>query len=86
MCFATPDMLLDKWGTNYFTSDSLPDSDPTLLEDLAVNVQSILRRSLSNSESITRPAGNQVKTQDAAPLISSMSLTPSENISFLVEI
>ena len=79
-------MLLDKWGTNYFTSDSLPDSDPTLLEDLAVNVRSILQRSLSNSESITRPAGNEVETQDAAPSISSMPLTPSENISFLVEI
>ena len=89
MCFTTPDVLFVKQGTNNFPSDSLPDSDPALLGDLAANVQSILRRSLSNSEPIIRPTGNQPENQEPGPSISSMPLSalmPSGNISFLVEI
>ena len=82
-------MLLVKQHTNEFPSDSLPDSNPALLEDLAAYVQTILRRSSSNCESTIRPTGNQLENQDPGPSISSIplsALTPSENISFLVEI
>ncbi|KAH8989959.1 hypothetical protein EDB86DRAFT_2831437, partial [Lactarius hatsudake] len=64
--------------------DSLPDSDPLILEDLVTHVQSVLQGSLSNSELTTTPS---VKNQDP-PILSSMPLAQSsENaISFLVEI
>jgi hypothetical protein len=71
-------------------SDSLPDSDPALVEDLATHVQSVLpgisQRSSSNSESTITPAGIQLEVENQDPPISSMPLTPSEDISFLVEI
>ena len=86
MCFMTPDVLLIEEGTNEFPSDSLPDSDPALLDDLVANVQNVLLRSFSNSESTIRPTGNESKNQDPGPSMSSMPLTPSDNISFLVEI
>lgn len=66
---------------SYFPSDSLPDSDPTLQEDLAMHVQGVLRRS---SKSTIRP--DEVQVDDPEPSIRTMPVTPSDDLSFLVEI
>lgn len=50
-----------------------------------MHVQSVLRRSLSNSESTIKPE-TEVENEDPEPSMHTMPLAPSENLSFLVEI
>ena len=53
---------------------------------MATHIQSVLRSSSNNSESTTTPTGVQYGNQDLGPALSSMPLTLSEDLTFLVEI
>jgi hypothetical protein len=68
-------------GANDLASDSLPDSDPVLLEDLATHVQAVLQESSRNSNSELTTV--QVGDQDPQ---AGLPITPSMDISMLVEI